>query len=146
MPQDPVPITETEIKSGGVTLLGFGGTVVIIVLSITILTSLIEIWYCVGALLDKDNSMNGLFKWSELFGQTLVITLNFINVGLCFLGAWYLDRINISLGGDKLRVLRHQKIHKAKNPLGDTDEWCCKHCGYINNKRDSECKSCGKYK
>ena len=28
----------------------------------------------------------------------------------------------------------------------DRTEWRCKHCGYINEKRDSECKSCGKYR
>ena len=145
-PQGPLPITETNSRDGGITLADIGSKWGAAILSLPALTALMMIWYSIRALLDKDGSMNGLLKFGEVFGEASLITLNFLSIGLCFFGLWYLEKVNISLGGEKLRVLRHKKIHKAKNPLGNTDEWCCEYCGYINKKIDLECKSCGKYR
>lgn len=145
-PQDPLPITETNPRKGGITLADIGSKWGVAILSPLALTALTTIWFCIRALLDKDGSMNGLMKFGELFGEASIITLNFISIGLCFWGLWYLEKVDLSLGGEKLKVLRYQKIHKAKNPLGNTEEWCCPNCGYINKKIDLECKSCGKYR
>ena len=144
-PQDPIPLKEAD-NSVGSTILMIGGGVGIFALSLVIPMSFITVLRCVGALRDRDGSLHSLSKWGETLGQFSIITLNFITVGLCVWGLMFLDKLNISLGGTKMRVLRYKKIHKAKNPLGDTNEWCCGFCGYINEKRDSECKSCGKYR
>ena len=46
---------------------------------------------------------------------------------------------------NRSRTERMKKRFAPKEIYGPT-VWECKHCGYINEKRDSECKSCGKYK
>lgn len=83
---------------------------------------------------------------SAEFSKMFVLTFNFFSVALLFFSVYQLSFFNERLGGGRLRYLRLWRIHKAKNPIGNANEWCCKHCGYINRKLDSECKSCGKYK
>ena len=143
LPKDPVPAKE---DSTGSTVLWFGGGFGILLFSFIIYVALLVIWYCIRALREKDKTLVTLWGMSEYALKTSIVTLNFISLGLYLWGIWYLDRMELVLGSGKMRASRHQKIYKARNPLGDTNEWCCEFCGYINEKRDSECKSCGKYR
>ena len=59
--------------------------------------------------------------------------------------------IIIATDMDHKLIFDRSSREKAKKRLQqkeilDRTEWQCKHCGYINVKRDSECKSCGKYR
>lgn len=144
LPKDPVPEKETE--NSGKTVLWFGGGFGILFFAFIILVALSVIWYGIKVLREKDNSLISLWGMSEFALKTSAVTLNFISLGLYLWGIWYLDRMELVLGSSTMRSMRHQKIYKAQNPLGDTNEWCCEFCGYINEKRDSECRSCGKYR
>lgn len=142
--KDPLPVTEET--SGVPRIFRVGGSAGICLAAAYILGSLYGLWLCVSTFLDKDGSTKMLALYSEKFGEAVAFTLNFIGFALIAVALWYLDGLQVRLGGEKMMISRIWKIHKAKNPLGNKDEWCCKNCGYVNSSLDSECKSCGKYK
>lgn len=143
LPKDPVPVKE---DSAGSTVLWFGGGLGIMFFALMILIALSAIWDCIGVFREKDKALINLWGMSEYALKSSGITLNFISLGLYIWGICCLEKMELVLGSSKMRASRHQKIYRAKHPLGDTNEWCCEFCGYINDKRDSECKSCGKYR
>ncbi len=96
--------------------------------------------------LEKDNSVGALMFCSSEFVKLFILTFNFFSVALLIYSTYQLAFFNERLGGGRLRHMRLWKIHRAKNPIGSAEEWCCKNCGYINGRLDSECRSCGKYK
>lgn len=138
MLQDPLPSEKQNTTVPEV--LGTGFSIMFIVLSLCGLAA------CAAVFLERDSSLEVLMFCSSEFSKLFVLTFNYFSVALMFVSIHKLFGLNEQLGGDKLTVARIWKIHRAKNPLGDTNEWCCKSCGYINSRLDSECKSCGKYK
>ncbi|MDE7360339.1 MAG: hypothetical protein K2N38_00215 [Oscillospiraceae bacterium] len=139
--QDPLPVTEKTSGSSVISRVGSPA-----VAAAYILGSLIGLWLCVSTFLDKDGSTKMLALYSEIICLPVAFTLNFFSVALIFVTLQYLYGLQVRLGGEKMTISRIWKIHKAKKPIGNADEWCCKNCGYINSRLDSECKSCGKYK
>ncbi len=138
IPQDPLPAEKEETTV--LDIFGTGFSIMFIVLSLCGLAS------CAAVFLEIDGSAEALMFCSGEFSKLFLLTFNFISVVLMFISFFRLSELNESLGGGRLRVSRLWKIHKAKNPIGSAEEWCCKNCGYINSRLDSECKSCGKYK
>lgn len=139
IPQDPLPEAKKE-ENAVPKALGTGFSIMFIVLSLCGLAA------CVAVFLEFDGSVKALLFCSGEFSKLFVLTFNFFSVALMFFSVFQLSFLNEQLGGGRLRYSRLWKIYKAKNPIGSADEWCCKNCGYINSKLDSECKSCGKYK
>ena len=108
--------------------------------------SLCGLGVCAAVFLEKDGSVEALLWCSGEFVKLFVLTFNLFSVALMIFSAYQLLFFNERLGGGRLRYSRLWKIHRAKNPIGSAEEWCCKNCGYINGRLDSECRSCGKYK
>lgn len=138
IPQDPLPAEKEDTTI--LDIFGTGFSIMFIVLSLCGLAA------CAAVFLERNGSVEVLMFCLKQFSQLFLLTFNFFSVALMFVSIHKLFGLNEQLGGDKLTVSRIWKIHRAKNPIGSTDEWCCKNCGYINSKLDSECKSCGKYK
>lgn len=72
----------------------------------------------------------------------------FINIPVCilgFVGSIIATDMDHKLIFDRASREKARKRIQQKEIL-DRTEWQCKHCGYINNKRDPQCKSCGKYR
>ncbi len=138
IPQDPLPAEKEDTTI--LDIFGTGFSIMFIVLSLCGLAA------CVAVFLEFDGSVKALLFCSGEFSKLFVLTFNFFSVALMFFSVFQLSFLNEQLGGGRLRYSRLWKIYKAKNPIGSTDEWCCKNCGYINSRLDSECKSCGKYK
>lgn len=138
IPQDPQPAAKNDTSLPQAFETGF--SIMFIVLSLCGLGA------CVAVFLERNNSVDALMWCSAEFSKMFVLTFNFFSVALLFFSVYQLSFFNERLGGGRLRYSRLWRIHKAKNPIGNTNEWCCKNCGYINSKLDSECKSCGKYK
>lgn len=149
-PQDPLLSDKRETEQSGQTehstLFQIGGTVGICLSAAFIIMSLGGLALCVMTFMEKDKSVMYLWWFTGGIAQLVLITLNFFSVALFIAGMYTLQNLHEHVCGGKLSRSRAWKIHKAKNPIGDTNKWCCKYCGYINIKRDSECKSCGKYK
>lgn len=146
-PVDPLPNAKDDtVSENGRTLFDIRGVIGIIVSAIFILLSLCGLAICALTLGRADNSVMYLIWFAHSMSQLVVITLNFISVFALLSGSLMLIHLHERVGGGKLSYSLLWKIHKAKNPIGNADEWCCKNCGYINSKLDSECKSCGKYK
>lgn len=99
-----------------------------------------------GILADVDRSVSLAMLFLENLAPAVVISLNLASLGLYIYTVSYLSKLHERLSGDKMQLARQINVYKAKNPLGSENTWCCKHCGYVNSKRDSECKSCGKYR
>lgn len=99
-----------------------------------------------GILADADRSVSLSMRFLEKIAPAVVISLNLASLGLYIGTYFYLDKLHKCLGCDKLQLARQINVYNAKNPLGSENTWCCKYCGYINSKRDNECKSCGKNK
>ena len=116
------------------------------ILALFIVVSLCGLALCAAVLFGADGSVRALIMWSGECAKIFAVTLNFFSAALLFLSLYQFSSLNEQLGGGRLRVSRLWKIHRAKNPIGNTDEWCCEYCGYINSRLDSECKSCGKYR
>lgn len=108
--------------------------------------SLCGLALCAAVLFGADGSVRALIMWSGECAKIFAVTLNFIGAALLLLSLYQFSSLNEQLGGGRLRVSRLWKIRKAKNLIGNADEWCCNNCGYINKKIDLECKSCGKYR
>lgn len=138
IPQDPLPAEKEDTTI--LDIFGTGFSIMFIVLSLCGLAA------CAAVFLERNGSVEVLMFCLKQFSQLFLLTFNFFSVALMFVSIHKLFGLNEQLGGDKLTVSRIWKIHRAKNPIGSTDEWCCKNCGYINSRLDSECKSCGKYK
>lgn len=138
IPQDPLPAEKEDTTV--LDILGTGFSIMFIVLSLCGLAA------CAAVFLERNGSVEALMWCSGEFAKLFVLTLNFFSVALMIFSVYQLLFFNERLGGGRLRYSRLWRIHRAKNPIGSTDEWCCKNCGYINSKLDSECKSCGKYK
>ncbi len=136
--QDPLPAEKEDMTI--LDIFGTGFSIMFIVLSLCGLAA------CAAVFLERNGSVEVLMFCLKQFSQLFLLTFNFFSVALMFVSIHKLFGLNEQLGGDKLTVSRIWKIHRAKNPIGSTDEWCCKNCGYINSRLDSECKSCGKYK
>lgn len=81
----------------------------------------------------------------EGLGVAMLFTRNFFGFALTFVALILYGISETRIRSDKLRKRRIKRIYKKYDTI-DSKEWRCKHCGYINEKRDSECKSCGKYK
>ena len=138
IPQDPLPAAKKDTTVSNA--LGTGFSIKFIVLS------LCGLGVCAAVFLEKDGSVEALMFCSSEFVKLFILTFNFFSVALLIYSTYQLAFFNERLGGGRLRHMRLWKIHRAKNPIGSADEWCCKNCGYVNRKLDSECKSCGKYK
>lgn len=138
IPTDPLPAAKKDTNALDVIEISF--------LSIYILLSLCGLVVCAAVFFEMDKSVEYLMWCSGEFGKLFILSLNFFSVALLIFSMYHLAFFNERLGGGRLSYSRLWKIHKAKNPIGNADEWCCKYCGYINSKLDSECKSCGKYK
>lgn len=138
MPQDPLPAEKEDTTVLDIFETGFSITFIVL--------SLCGLAACAAVFLEKDGSVKALMFCSGEFSKLFLLTLNFFSVALMIFSVYQLSFFNERLGGGRLRYSRLWKIHRAKNPIGSTDEWCCKNCGYINSRLDSECRSCGKYK
>ncbi|MCM1165845.1 MAG: hypothetical protein NC299_11065 [Lachnospiraceae bacterium] len=141
IPTDPLPAAKKDKKdTRALKAVEFIISVIFIVLSVC------GLGVCATVFLETDGSVEYLMWCSGSFAEIFVLSLNFFSVVLLFLSVYQLNFFNERLGGGRLRYSRLWKIHKAKNPIGNADEWHCKNCGYINSKLDGECKSCGKYR
>lgn len=146
--QDPQPKNDKNSSNWIIAfgVLGSRSEVGMIVTATYIILSLYGIAVCVVSLRGTDKSIMYLTDLAINYTCLVGMTCNSLSVVLMIIALCKLIKLHTRISGGKLRLFRAQKIHKAKNPLGDTDEWCCEYCGYINNKRDLECKSCGKYR
>lgn len=111
-----------------------------------ILFSAVGMALSAGMLADADRSVSLAMFFLEKLAPASVISLNLVSLGLYSCTFFYLNNLHKRLGNDKRQLARQINVYNAKNPLGSDETWCCKYCGYVNCKRDSECKSCGKYK
>ena len=86
--------------------------------------SLCGLALCAAVLLGADDSVRALIMWSGECAKIFAVTLNFIGAALLLLSLYQFSSLNEQLGGGRLRVSRLWKIRKAKNPIGNADEWC----------------------
>lgn len=146
-PVDPLPNAEDDTDNeNGRTLFDVGGVVGITFSAMFILLSLCGLVICALTIAGTDNSVMYLQWFSNSMSRLVIVTLNFLSAVALLSGSIMLVHLHERVGGGKLSYSLLWKIHKAKNPIGNANEWCCKNCGYVNSKLDIECKSCGKYK
>lgn len=100
---------------------------------------------CVPFILKGNCRAMDTFLWLSML--PIGVSL-FVNIPACILG--FVGAV-IATDMDHKLIFDRSSREKAKKRLQqkeilDRTEWRCKGCGYINDKRDSECKSCGKYR
>lgn len=137
IPQDPLPKKET---------FDFGKIILMIYMGVVMMVSLLGLFACARVLLECDASLGALQGAAVYSAEVFLLSLNFLSVAVLIFAAYHIAFLNERLGGGKYNRSRLWRIKRAKNPILDSGEWCCKNCGYINSRLDSECKSCGKYK
>lgn len=128
--------------------LGFiGGTGGILIALFESAATIIHLEKCIMFFLGR-KGLGYLVNYTLNHCQTVIYTLNIPCHLLFMFASVEISRVNVLLGGDKLRASRRARIFRAKQLGGfaDDKQWCCEGCGYINPSRVSECISCGKYK
>ena len=79
-------------------------------------------------------------------GAFMFMTRNFVGGSLLVASLLLLYVPGGVVNSKKYQERRLTRIYKNRYDSVDSNVWRCMHCGYINEKRDSECKSCGKYR
>lgn len=140
VPTDPLPQKKTNET------FDFGKIIWCVYMSVAAVVSGLGLFACARVLLERDNSLGALQGAAAYSADIYLFSLNFFSVAILIYVAYLIMVLNEQLGGGKYNRSRLWRIKRAKNPIMNTGEWCCRHCGYINVKTASECKSCGKYK
>ena len=120
---------------------GLGVTVAFTVLSLII--------FILGAFNITPKDHRGLLIFLSVasdIGAFMFMTRNFVGGTLLVASLLLFYVPQAVINGKKYQERRLTRIYKNRYDSVDSKVWRCKHCGYINEKRDSECKSCGKYR
>lgn len=141
---EPVPSPLSE--GSGPSLLyiwdyGLGLTIAFAVLSLLI--------FVTGAFNFTPKDHRGLLIFLSVasdIGAFMFLTRNFAGFALLMAALLLLYVPEGVVRSKKYQERRITRIYKNRYDAVDSKVWRCKHCGYINDKRDSECKSCGKYR
>ena len=130
-----------------ITALGFVGYSGVLAAALDALMTLWHIYYCARYLLGAKNGFARLVGFSMEHSKVIPLTLDIPAFAVILAAVASLEALNRRLGGKKLQLTRSLRVFKAKQAggLADMDVWLCE-CGKVNNKRDSECVSCGRYK
>lgn len=146
---DSMPATVQPIARDPdeITVLGFVGYSGVLAAALDALMTLWHIYYCARYWLGAKNGFARLVGFSMEHSKVIPLTLDIPAFAAIIAAVASLEALNRRLGGEKLRRTRSLRVFKAKQAggLADRDIWLCE-CGKVNNKRDSECVSCGRYK
>lgn len=146
---DSAPATVQPVKqnSDEITVLGFVGYSGVLAAALDALMTLGHIYYCARCWLGAKDGFARLVGFSMEHSKVIPLTLDILAFAAILAAVLSLEALNRRLGGEKIQRTISLRVFKAKQAggLADRDIWLCE-CGKINNKRDSECVSCGRYK
>ena len=143
----PAAVQPVKQDPDEITVLGFVGYSGVFVAALDALMTLWHIYYCARYLLGAKDGFAKLVGFSMEHSKVIPLTLDIPAFAAILAAVASFETLNRRLGGKKLQLTRSLRVFKAKQAggLADRDIWLCE-CGKVNNKRDSECVSCGRYK